>query len=100
MKHTYTAAQASSTNLILQANTDDNNVEKIDVLGSVYLPLIVIVRIKRVAMDDSGGGGYVTDYVAIDANGAITRQANRNLSFPSDNARFLFFSELITINRP
>lgn len=100
MKHYYSDAQKAATNILIKSYRDDTSIRSIDSLGSVYLPLTVFLRIKRIEIGNDGGGGIVTDYIAIDYDGFVTRDANVNLVFESNKARMLVFSELIPINLP
>lgn len=100
MKHYYSDAQKAATLILLNSYKDDASVRGIDTLGSVYLPLTVFLRVKRIEISNDGGGGIVTDYIAIDYEGFVTREANAKLDFDSSKTRMLVFSELIPINIP
>lgn len=100
MKHYYSDAQRAATSIIYNSYVDDSTIESVDVLGSVYLPLTVFVRVRRVDIDSNGGGGITTDYIAIDFEGFVTREANKNLELENDKVRRLIFSELAMIDKP
>lgn len=100
MKHFYSAAQRAATSIIYNSYVDDATIESVDVLGSVYMPLTVFVRVRRVDIDANGGGGIMTDYIAIDFEGFVTREANKNLQLENDKVRRLIFSELAMIDKP
>ncbi len=100
MKHYYSDAQSAATNIIYKSYLEDSSIESVEILGSVYMPLMVFIRIRQVQVDSNGGGGYATEYIAIDFEGSVIRQAYKNLEFDSDKARILIFSELTPINRP
>jgi hypothetical protein len=98
MTHYYSDAQKAATRIVL--NMSRVGAESVAVLGSVYMPLLVFIRVRRLEMDNTGGGGMITDYTAIDYDGRITRDASLNLPFENNNKRMLVFSELIPVNEP
>jgi hypothetical protein len=100
MKHFYSDAQKAATSILYNSYADDATIQSVDVLGSVYMPLMVFIRVRRIEIDDTGGGGLVTDYISVDFEGYVTREANKNLPFDSDKARLTVFSELTPINKP
>jgi hypothetical protein len=100
LKHFYSDAQKAATRILLNDYRSDRSTESIAVLGSAYKPLMVLIRIKRIEIGNDGGGGTITEYVAIDFDGMITRDAGRNMPFTNDNQRLTFFSELNPVNEP
>jgi hypothetical protein len=100
MKHFYSVAQESSTKLVLQQYRQSTGIENIQILGSVYLPLVVFVRVRLMDIASDGGGGIVTHYVAIEYDGKIVRNANPSMDFENALQRLTVFSELIPINEP
>lgn len=100
MKHFYSEAQKISTNMILAEYEKSIDTRKIDVLGSVYMPLYVFIRITSFVVNNDGSGGNQTEYVVIEHDGRIIRNANVSINFENDRQRRLVFSELTMINRP
>lgn len=100
MKHFYSEQQKISTNNILAEYERSTNVKKVDVLGSVYMPLVVFIRATVLDVSNDGNGGYTTDYVAIEYDGRIIRDASRTMKFDNAKQRMLIFSELILVNKP
>jgi hypothetical protein len=98
--HYYSDAQKAATKIIFDSYTDDNTIERVDLMGSVYMPLYVFIRVRHIDIDANGGGGIVTEYIAVDFDGFVTREANKNLVFENNKARLFVFSELLPINKP
>lgn len=100
IQHHYSLAQAESLRLVTEEYLRDPHVDSVKLLASLYRPQVILLKIRSFVVDNGGGGGYSTEYVAVDFDGLVVRDAARRLDFANDDQRITFFSELQPVNLP
>lgn len=102
MKHIYSEVQASITASIIERNRRhmQPDLESVRLFGSESFPHWVFVQIRWLKIYNDGGGGIVTDYLAVGADGVVIEDAGTSDEFGTSEQRMLMFSKLIPIDEP